>query len=177
MKPDSQTPRNISLISDPDLINTYYHFLSCLPSKIDILNLKPGNLSNKISNCLHKWTSVFFLEYWRFRYRCPLLTFFFVDDDWEEVGDEEELWQGDPILPEDCLFCTHHSLDAQENLSHMSFKHSFFIPSAEYLVDLEGLLVYLGQCKVNYYRAKSYSWFNNFANNLNGTLERGVKIL
>ena len=46
----------------------------------------------------------------------------------------------------DCLFCTESgfaSLD--DNLAHMAVAHSFFIPDLEYLVDLEGLITYLGE--------------------------------
>ncbi|KAK2467776.1 hypothetical protein APHAL10511_000071 [Amanita phalloides] len=45
----------------------------------------------------------------------------------------------------DCLFCPSTSTSLDENLSHMSLSHSFFIPDAEYLVDLPGLLTYLGE--------------------------------
>ncbi len=31
-----------------------------------------------------------------------------------------------------------------KNIEHLTAKHSFFIPDAEYLVDLDGLLAYLG---------------------------------
>lgn len=33
----------------------------------------------------------------------------------------------------------------EENLAHMTDKHSFFIPDVEFLVDLRGLVDYLGQ--------------------------------
>ncbi|KAM6502355.1 C2H2 type zinc-finger (2 copies) domain containing protein [Amanita muscaria] len=45
----------------------------------------------------------------------------------------------------DCLFCSTTSASLDENLSHMSLSHSFFIPDAEYIVDLPGLVVYLGE--------------------------------
>ncbi|KAF9244846.1 C2H2 type zinc-finger-domain-containing protein [Melanogaster broomeanus] len=44
-----------------------------------------------------------------------------------------------------CLFCTHSSSCLDDNLSHMSSSHSFFVPDAEYLVDITGLVTYLGQ--------------------------------
>ena len=44
-----------------------------------------------------------------------------------------------------CLFCTNESPSIQENLIHMYSAHSFFIPDAEYLVDLSGLISYLGE--------------------------------
>eukprot|EP00002_Diphylleia_rotans_P007780 TRINITY_DN17440_c0_g1_i1.p1 TRINITY_DN17440_c0_g1~~TRINITY_DN17440_c0_g1_i1.p1 ORF type:complete len:430 (-),score=119.03 TRINITY_DN17440_c0_g1_i1:338-1627(-) len=45
----------------------------------------------------------------------------------------------------DCIFCKHKSADLQSNLHHMTKEHSFFIPDIEYLVDLEGLIGYLGE--------------------------------
>ncbi|CDO76715.1 hypothetical protein BN946_scf184796.g9 [Trametes cinnabarina] len=49
------------------------------------------------------------------------------------------------ISPTQCLFCIHNSTSLEENLTHMSVTHSFFIPDAEYLVDLVGLITYLGE--------------------------------
>ncbi|TXT13459.1 hypothetical protein VHUM_00826 [Vanrija humicola] len=45
----------------------------------------------------------------------------------------------------DCLFCNHRASDVQANLVHMSSIHSFFIPDQELLIDLDGLLGYLGE--------------------------------
>ncbi len=45
----------------------------------------------------------------------------------------------------DCLFCPTTFNSLEDNLTHMSLVHSFFIPDAEYLVDLAGLVVYLGE--------------------------------
>eukprot|EP00002_Diphylleia_rotans_P003609 TRINITY_DN124_c0_g1_i5.p1 TRINITY_DN124_c0_g1~~TRINITY_DN124_c0_g1_i5.p1 ORF type:complete len:409 (-),score=82.65 TRINITY_DN124_c0_g1_i5:1644-2870(-) len=45
----------------------------------------------------------------------------------------------------DCLFCRNKAVDFQSNLDHMTRSHSFFIPEIEYLVDLEGLIKYLGE--------------------------------
>lgn len=50
--------------------------------------------------------------------------------------------------PNACLFCQSASTSISSNLEHMSSSHSFFIPDAEYLVDLPGLLAYLGE-KIN----------------------------
>jgi pre-60S factor REI1 len=44
-----------------------------------------------------------------------------------------------------CLFCPEESSSLPDNLTHMSISHSFFIPDAEYLVDLSGLIQYLGE--------------------------------
>lgn len=45
----------------------------------------------------------------------------------------------------DCLFCPSTSASLEENLTHMSLSHSFFVPDADYLVDLPGLITYLGE--------------------------------
>lgn len=49
------------------------------------------------------------------------------------------------LSPTHCLFCPTTSASLDDNLSHMSTAHSFFVPDAEYLVDLPGLLAYLGE--------------------------------
>jgi len=49
------------------------------------------------------------------------------------------------LSPTCCLFCTHTSPSLSENLTHMASVHSFFIPDADYLVDLPGLITYLGE--------------------------------
>ncbi|KAF9227481.1 hypothetical protein BS17DRAFT_748096 [Gyrodon lividus] len=49
------------------------------------------------------------------------------------------------LSPSSCLFCTHSSSSLEDNLSHMSSSHSFFVPDAEYLVDITGLITYLGE--------------------------------
>lgn len=68
------------------------------------------------------------------------------DAEIEEVDSDE--WDEDtenPIANNDCIFCVHHSDDLVENVKHMSVAHSFFVPDTEYIVDLEGLLMYLGE--------------------------------
>ena len=45
-----------------------------------------------------------------------------------------------------CLFCSApKSASLEDNLEHMARSHGFFIPDAEYLVDLPGLITYLGE--------------------------------
>lgn len=74
-----------------------------------------------------------------------------IGDDGEDAGIEEvdsDEWNEDtenPIANNDCIFCVHHSDDLVENVKHMSVAHSFFVPDTEYIVDLEGLLMYLGE--------------------------------
>ncbi|KAG8229905.1 hypothetical protein J437_LFUL009769 [Ladona fulva] len=68
------------------------------------------------------------------------------DSDVEEVdSDEWEEIDGEPIPVNDCLFCKHHSSNLVKNLKHMTVAHSFFIPDVEYVVDMEGLISYLGE--------------------------------
>jgi len=45
----------------------------------------------------------------------------------------------------DCLFCTQKFESFDENMQHMTKVHSFFIPEIEYLIDLGGLIKYLGE--------------------------------
>jgi len=61
----------------------------------------------------------------------------------EEV-DSDEWEEDDPIPPNECLFCNHHSNNLDKNLNHMTIEHSFFLPDPEFLVNLEGLIEYLG---------------------------------
>ncbi|KAF4620496.1 hypothetical protein D9613_000605 [Agrocybe pediades] len=49
------------------------------------------------------------------------------------------------LSEKNCLFCNHVPSSLEDNLTHMSIAHSFFIPDAEYLVDLSGLITYLGE--------------------------------
>lgn len=65
------------------------------------------------------------------------------DQDWESVDSEDEELIGMPITS--CLFCNYSSNDMEDNLKHMSLKHSFFLPDAEFISDVESLLTYLGQ--------------------------------
>ncbi|KAF8891659.1 cytoplasmic protein [Infundibulicybe gibba] len=49
------------------------------------------------------------------------------------------------LSPTHCLFCPLTFSALPENLTHMSQIHSFFIPDADYLIDLPGLIAYLGE--------------------------------
>lgn len=66
----------------------------------------------------------------------------------EELIKEKESNRVD-IAPTTCLFChrkkhaDHDSID--DNVEHMKKAHGLYIPEAKYLVDLEGLLKYLGE--------------------------------
>jgi pre-60S factor REI1 len=59
--------------------------------------------------------------------------------------DEEIAAARSQISPLHCLFCARISSSLEDNLTHMSGEHSFFIPDAEYLVDPTGLVNYLGE--------------------------------
>ncbi|EWC46417.1 hypothetical protein DRE_04360 [Drechslerella stenobrocha 248] len=48
-----------------------------------------------------------------------------------------------PII--ECIFCGLASTTLQQNLEHMSKSHGLFVPEQRYLVNLEGLVRYLGQ--------------------------------
>ncbi|KAJ3144700.1 hypothetical protein HDU89_008070 [Geranomyces variabilis] len=45
----------------------------------------------------------------------------------------------------DCLFCSQQCQTFENNLAHMARAHSFFIPDMEYLVDIKGLIKFLGE--------------------------------
>lgn len=88
-------------------------------------------------------------------------------EEWEDVEDDEMLSseeeeeedegeqmeqesQAEALLPgsipvTDCLFCSQHSRSLLKNVAHMTKVHSFFIPDIEFLVDLRGLIRYLGE--------------------------------
>ncbi|KAJ7574416.1 C2H2 type zinc-finger-domain-containing protein [Mycena floridula] len=67
------------------------------------------------------------------------------DDEIEQTIDEKIAAARSRLSSSTCLFCPQESPDLDENLTHMSSAHSFFIPDAEYLVDLIGLITYLGE--------------------------------
>uniref|UniRef100_UPI0035902D07 cytoplasmic 60S subunit biogenesis factor ZNF622 n=1 Tax=Myxine glutinosa TaxID=7769 RepID=UPI0035902D07 len=66
------------------------------------------------------------------------------EDDDEEMAAELPASEG-ALSNTTCLFCPHLSASLAENMAHMSRDHGFFIPDIEYLVDLPGLMSYLGE--------------------------------
>ena len=56
----------------------------------------------------------------------------------DQLANKEESFS-----PFQCLFCNVESASMDSNLTHMSYAHSFFIPDAEYLIDMESFLNYL----------------------------------
>lgn len=67
------------------------------------------------------------------------------DDEITQTIDEKIAAARARIPVTQCLFCPQTSASLEDNLTHMSVVHSFFIPDAEYLVDLSGLTTYLGE--------------------------------
>lgn len=49
------------------------------------------------------------------------------------------------IRPSDCLFCPTRTASPEDAVAHMSRSHGFFIPDRDHLLDLPGLLSYLGE--------------------------------
>ncbi len=68
-----------------------------------------------------------------------------LDDEGDGTLDEKIAAARSRLSPLHCLFCAHISSSFEDNLTHMSSEHSFFIPDAEYLVDPKGLIAYLGE--------------------------------
>ncbi|KAI6000479.1 C2H2 type zinc-finger-domain-containing protein [Pisolithus albus] len=66
-------------------------------------------------------------------------------EEMERNVDDEIAAARSGISTDACLFCSTVSAGIADNLTHMASVHSFFIPDAEYLVDLSGLLTYLGE--------------------------------
>lgn len=65
-----------------------------------------------------------------------------VDEDYD--GDEAEEMLARVIKSKTCLFCDKRSADIHKNVAHMNLHHGFFIPEEQYVIDLDGLLEYLG---------------------------------
>lgn len=67
------------------------------------------------------------------------------EDDIEQTIDQKIAAARSRLTPTSCLFCSATAASLADNLTHMSTTHSFFIPDAEYLVNLTGLITYLGE--------------------------------
>jgi len=64
----------------------------------------------------------------------------------EKISDEDLGWGDGEAIPKfTCLFCKSVLDSTEANVAHMSSNHSFFIPDLEFLIDLDGLLTYLGE--------------------------------
>lgn len=67
-----------------------------------------------------------------------------MDDDASDT-ESVESWDENSLGIEECLFCSYISQSLEDNMGHMTTKHSFFLPDAEFIADLEGLITYLGE--------------------------------
>ncbi|CAF0924408.1 unnamed protein product [Rotaria sordida] len=78
------------------------------------------------------------------------------DDNWNDMDDGATMTNasamegetqvlGTPLRLEECLFCSLKSSNLEENLSHMAYTHSFFLPDFEYIKDLPSLMEYLDE--------------------------------
>lgn len=67
------------------------------------------------------------------------------DEEMEDVDSDEWVDDDEAIPTSCCLFCNHESVSMETNLEHMSSRHSFFIPDVDYVIDMEGLITYLGE--------------------------------
>ncbi len=66
------------------------------------------------------------------------------DEEGQSANEEDQSANmEESFSPLQCLFCNFESASMDSNLTHMSHAHSFFIPDAEYLIDMESLLSYL----------------------------------
>nr|CAG4641698.1 EOG090X06E3 [Eurycercus lamellatus] len=70
-----------------------------------------------------------------------------VEDVEEEMEDDSDEWEDeeDAIPITTCFFCNQKSDSLESSLEHMSTYHSFFIPDLEYVIDIEGLVTYVGE--------------------------------
>jgi pre-60S factor REI1 len=67
-----------------------------------------------------------------------------IDED-EKSIDEKIAAARSRLSTTSCLFCPQVSLSLDDSLTHMSLAHSFFIPDAQFLIDIPGLILYLGE--------------------------------
>ncbi|XP_005090745.1 zinc finger protein 622 [Aplysia californica] len=65
------------------------------------------------------------------------------DDDCD--AESWDSYEEDTLGIEECLFCSFLSSSLENNVNHMTSAHGFFLPDAEYISDLEGLITYLGE--------------------------------
>ncbi|KAI7854804.1 C2H2 type zinc-finger-domain-containing protein [Circinella umbellata] len=63
----------------------------------------------------------------------------------ETITIDEKIKASRRLEETECLFCNNKADSFEDNMSHMTLVHSFFIPDIEYLVDLKGLVKYLGE--------------------------------
>jgi pre-60S factor REI1 len=68
------------------------------------------------------------------------------EKNWEDIEENEdiEIDESTGVDLKTCLFCEHQSQNIEAKCEHMAKEHSFFIPDADCVSDLEGLLKFLG---------------------------------
>jgi len=68
------------------------------------------------------------------------------EEQWSDIeeGEGDELNETEAIPLGQCLFCPVNVIDLDASLGHMSKSHGFSIPDAQFCVDMEGLVRYLG---------------------------------
>ena len=64
--------------------------------------------------------------------------------DIETDSDSWDSYDESSIDVEECLFCGFVSSSLEDNVQHMSSHHGFFLPDAEFISNLDGLISYLG---------------------------------
>lgn len=67
-----------------------------------------------------------------------------VTDHGSDDEDDSDFDESKGIPVSSCLFCSFPSSSMENNLEHMSVRHGFFLPDAEYCKDIQGMLHYLG---------------------------------
>jgi len=67
------------------------------------------------------------------------------DDDDVSDADSMDSYDENCLGIEECLFCSFQSPSMEENISHMTLQHGFFLPDLEYISDLEAFISYLGE--------------------------------
>lgn len=63
----------------------------------------------------------------------------------EDIETDSDSYDENSIDVEECLFCGFVSSNLEDNVQHMSSHHGFFLPDAEFINDLDGLITYLGE--------------------------------
>lgn len=66
----------------------------------------------------------------------------FLDEDYTDTEIEELIQR--MVSIDTCLFCDCKSSNVNDNIEHMNTIHGFFLPEEQYLIDLEGMMDYLG---------------------------------
>jgi len=90
------------------------------------------------------------------------------DDDGASDAESCDSYEENMLGIEECLFCSKVSADLDDNMTHMTSQHGFFLPDAEYISDLVGLITYLGE-KVG--AGKVCLWCNEKGKRFHNTMD------